>query len=102
MHYFVNLHMLIKMKRKTFSNLADSKIFRAFLWSVGVCILLVVDITRIVLNRKIVLWPFSLKYPAVIPKKAISFFLFFLTDLIHLFFLYKNPYVVATAGAWVL
>lgn len=65
------------MKRKTFSNLADSKIFRAFLWSVGVCILLVVDITRIVLNRKIVLWPFSLKYPAVIPKKAISFFFFF-------------------------
>lgn len=29
-------------------------------------------------------------------------FIYFLTDLIHLFFLYKNPYVVATAGAWVL
>jgi hypothetical protein len=25
-----------------------------------------------------------------------------LADLIHLFFLHKNPYVVATAGAWVL
>lgn len=35
-------------------------------------------------------------------KYTIIFNNYFLTNLIHLFFLYKNPYVVATAGAWVL
>jgi hypothetical protein len=38
----------------------------------------------------------------VSPESGPLYIYIYIADLILLFFLYKNPYVVTTAGAWVL